>query len=163
MKTLPVLSLNSMKCWYLLQNKNPIRRFIRYPSDVPIQVTLDWVDDADDGSSDDTLTNISHGGLSFKSNQALVIGQKISVSIPVLGSEASLIGKVVWCAKAVQGFDIGLELENSREIFRLRMIEQVCHIEHYRSEIKRKEGRELSAEDAAREWISRYAGDFPAL
>ena len=30
-------------------------------------------------------------------------------------------------------------------------------------EVERIEGRELSAEEAAREWISRYASDFPAL
>ena len=43
------------------------------------------------------------------------------------------------------------------------MIEQVCHIEHYRKEVMLREGRELSAQEAAREWISKYAGDFPAL
>jgi hypothetical protein len=42
------------------------------------------------------------------------------------------------------------------------MIEQICHIEHYRKEVKLAEGRELSSEEAADEWIKRYAGDFPA-
>jgi hypothetical protein len=41
------------------------------------------------------------------------------------------------------------------------MIEQICHIEHYRKEVKLVEGRELSSEEAADEWITRYAGDFP--
>ena len=43
------------------------------------------------------------------------------------------------------------------------MIEQICHIEHYRKEVERLEGRALSAHEAAGEWISKYAGDFPAL
>ena len=43
------------------------------------------------------------------------------------------------------------------------MIEQICHIEHYRKEVARVEGRELSTQEAASEWISRYASDFPAL
>jgi len=30
-------------------------------------------------------------------------------------------------------------------------------------EVLRSEGRELSAQEAANEWISKYAGDFPAL
>lgn len=45
----------------------------------------------------------------------------------------------------------------------MRMIEQICHIEHYRKEVERQEGRRLSSQDAADEWISRYAGDFPEL
>ena len=43
------------------------------------------------------------------------------------------------------------------------MIEQICHIEHYRAEVEGKEGRELSSQEAAKEWISSYAGDFPAI
>jgi len=48
-------------------------------------------------------------------------------------------------------------------LFRLRMIEQICQIEHYRKEVKLVEGRDLSAEEAASEWISRYASDFPPI
>jgi hypothetical protein len=43
------------------------------------------------------------------------------------------------------------------------MIEQICHIEHYRQEVLRVEGRKLSSKEAASEWISKYARDFPAL
>ena len=35
---------------------------------------------------------------------------------------------------------IGIEFEKSRDVFRLRMIEQICHIEHYRKEILLQEG-----------------------
>ena len=52
---------------------------------------------------------------------------------------------------------------NEDELFRLRMIEQICHIEHYRNEMLKQQGRELSIEEAAQEWISRYAGEFPSL
>jgi hypothetical protein len=37
------------------------------------------------------------------------------------------------------------------------------HIEHYRKEVERLEGRALTSQEAAGEWISKYAGDFPAL
>jgi hypothetical protein len=43
------------------------------------------------------------------------------------------------------------------------MVEQVCHIEHYKNEVKRREGREISGEQAANEWIAKFAGNFPKL
>ena len=122
---------------------------------------LDLVEDADD-DSDDTLTNVSIGGLSFISSQAIEAGQKVSVCIPILQQDNYLAGTVVWCEKSKNGYEIGLEFEGKKDVFRLRMIEQICHIEHYRKEIKIVEGRELNSEEAAKEWISRYAGNFPA-
>lgn len=130
---------------------------------MPIQVTLDWADEEiDNDLEDQTLTNVSLGGLSFQSHQALEIDKKVRVSVPVLDGDNSVVGTVVWCEPAKNGFEIGLEFESSQEIFRLRMIEQICHIEHYRKEVMLTEGRELSTNEAAKEWISRYAGDFPA-
>jgi len=129
---------------------------------VPIRVTLDLVEDDSEGSEDQTLTNLSLGGLSFISAQAIKVGQKASVCIPVLKQDNCLSGTVIWCEKSKNGYEIGVEFEGSKDIFRLRMIEQICHIEHYRKEVKLVEGRELSSEEAATEWIKRYAGDFPA-
>ena len=146
-----------------MQDNTTIRKYIRHPSDVPITVELEWVGDDVDESEDETLTNVSLGGLAFISRQALEPLQKVKVCIPILKSDNYLIGTVVWCEKSNNGYEIGLEFDNKKEAFRLRMIEQICHIEHYRKEVERVEGRELSAQEAAGEWISRYAGDFPAL
>ena len=143
-----------------MQDNTTIRKYIRHPSDVPIQVILDRVED-DDG--DETLTNISLGGLSFVSPQALNVFQRVRVCIPIIKEDNFIEGRVIWCEKARNGYEIGLEFDSSKEVFRLRMIEQICHIEHYRKEIERQEGRVLSTDDAAKEWISKYAGDFPAL
>jgi hypothetical protein len=41
------------------------------------------------------------------------------------------------------------------------MVEQVCHIEQYKADVLKKEGRELTGEEAAKEWILKYAKDFP--
>jgi hypothetical protein len=146
-----------------LPSNTTIRKFIRHPTDVPITVTLDWVDDENDETVDQTITNVSLGGLAFVSEKPITVLERVKVSIPVLNKENSLVGNVVWCEKSDNGYEIGIEFEKSRDVFRLRMIEQICHIEHYRKEILRVDGRELSAGEAAREWISKYAGDFPAL
>jgi len=43
----------------------------------------------------------------------------------------------------------------------VRMIEQICYIEHYRKEVLLNEGRRITSEQAALEWIEKYAQDFP--
>jgi ABC-type Fe3+-hydroxamate transport system substrate-binding protein len=40
------------------------------------------------------------------------------------------------------------------------MVGQVYQIEHYRQEVEQLEGRILGSEEAAEEWIQRYAADF---
>jgi hypothetical protein len=146
-----------------LPDKTTIRKFIRHPSDVPIQVTLEWVGDDNDETVDQTITNVSLGGLAFISQKPLEVLQRVRVSIPVLQQDSHLVGNVVWCEASGESYEIGIEFEKSRDVFRLRMIEQICHIEHYRKQLAKLEGREISTQEAAREWISRYAGDFPAL
>lgn len=46
------------------------------------------------------------------------------------------------------------------QIFRTRMEAQCCRIRDYRREVIRKEGRLLSQDEAAMEWIERYAEVF---
>ena len=142
---------------------NTIRKFIRHPADVPIQVTLECTEDENDETVDQTITNVSLGGLAFVSQKPLEVLQRVRVCIPLLREDNNLVGTVVWCEKAGKSYEIGIEFEKSRDVFRLRMIEQICHIEHYRKEVERLEGRELSSHEAAGEWISKYASDFPAL
>jgi len=146
-----------------LPDNTTIRKFIRHPVDVPIQVTTSWEDDEDDESLDQTITNVSLGGLAFVSAKSFEVLERVQVCIPALDRDNRLVGNVVWCEKSVAGYEIGIEFEKSRDVFRLRMIEQICHIEHYRKEVLRVEGRELSSKEAASEWIARYASDFPAL
>ena len=43
--------------------------------------------------------------------------------------------------------------------FSVRMVEQICRIEHYRAD-QRAHGRILTSQQAAMEWIERYAEKF---
>ena len=146
-----------------MPDKSTIRKFIRHPVDVPIQVTAEWVEDDIDDTMDQTITNVSLGGLAFVSHKPLKVLDRVQICIPFLESNNTLVGNVVWCERSSHGYEIGVEFEKSRDVFRLRMIEQICHIEHYRKEILLQEGRELTTQEAASEWISKYADDFPAL
>jgi hypothetical protein len=45
------------------------------------------------------------------------------------------------------------------------MVEQICFIEHYKNEVLETEGRALTSEQAAAEWIEKYgaAGSHPEI
>ena len=67
----------------------------------------------------------------------------------------------MWINKKNELYDVGVQFKNAISEFRIRMIEQVCHIEQYKKNVFEKEGRALSGKDAAIEWIKKYARDFP--
>ena len=127
------------------------------------------MEDDNDETVDQTITNVSLGGLAFISQVPFETLQRVKITIPLLQrrnrpeEENCLVGNVVWCEKSGKNYEVGIEFDKSKDVFRLRMIEQICHIEHYRKEVERLEGRELTTQEAAGEWISKYAGDFPAL
>ncbi|HEY9161422.1 MAG TPA: PilZ domain-containing protein [Desulfomonilia bacterium] len=134
-----------------------MREFIRHPSDIPIKYRIQ--DSNTIGINN--LKNISVGGLCFKSSVPLANGLQLILSIPVIKPAFKAKGVVAWCKKVDDGFDVGVNFFDSDTQYRIRIIEQICQIEHYRKEVQRKEGRTISAETAAEEWIEKYASDFP--
>ncbi len=143
------------------EDNTAIRRHIRHVTGIPIEVNLEYHKSYK--AEDDTITNVSLGGLCFIADDRLDINEPIQVRFPVLNRETRLDGKVVWCNKTDKGYEVGLEFDDPDEVERLKMIEQVRHIEQFREEVESREGRKLSGEQAAREWVSRYAGEFSAL
>ena len=85
------------------------------------------------------------------------------ISIPLVQPIFEIEGRVVWCTESGRAFDIGVEFTEPEKVYKARMVEQVCHIEHYRKEVRDREGRDLSGEEAAMEWIEKHAAEFPAL
>jgi hypothetical protein len=114
-------------------------------------------------SSKEHLRNISAGGLAFIAKQHIPLNSLIEITIPVFQPETLMRGMVVWCRPSEEGgFEVGVRFEDADMHFRMRMVQQVCYIEQYKKDLLEKEGRRLTGEEAAREWIERFAGDFPA-
>jgi hypothetical protein len=135
-----------------------MRQFIRHPADVPIQVRFG----GDGDYVGEHARNVGFGGLAFSSDAAVEPQTFVAVRIPHLQpafEEAA--ARVVWCQSEGERYVVGVEFLDSAEAFRVRMVEQVCHIESYRRDVEQREGRKLTAEEAAGEWISRYASSFP--
>lgn len=135
-----------------------MRQFIRHPSDVPIEYRL--VDLAD--HLHEYLCNISTGGLCFTSRQYVPIGAEILIQIPLRRPVFEVKGAVTWCNRVDDHFEVGVKFIDTRTELGVRMAEQVCYIEHYKKEVLEKEGRILTGEEAAVEWITAYAHNFPS-
>jgi hypothetical protein len=135
-----------------------MREFIRHPSSIPL--IIKQTHDKENGSQ--TLNNVSLGGIACNSTGSLEKGEPVSVSIDYVEPSFNFSGIVKWCHPEQEHFNIGIQfLVTEEDEHRLRMIEQICHIEHYRNEMQKQENRVLSSEEAAQEWISKFASSFP--
>ena len=134
-----------------------MRKYIRHPSDIPIEIN------GVDVKNVESLHDVSFGGLSFISKNRIKPGSKISITIKFVTPSFVSLTVVKWCRKKGDYYDVGVSFCDLEDAYRARMIEQVCHIEHYKREMLIKEGRKLTGEQAALEWIQRYAAKFPSL
>ena len=136
-----------------------MRNYIRHPSDIPIEIVPDRVLP----SGRERLNDIGYGGLSFTSNKALQVGAHITFRLPLITPAFEVQGRVAWCRGSKGEYDIGIEFLDKQDVYRVRMVEQVCHIQHYKEEMLATEGRDLTGHEAALEWIRKYASHFPTL
>ncbi len=136
-----------------------MRKYIRHPSDIPIECDVGEAPH----EQRQLLNNVSLGGLSFQSATSMSLGVAVTIRVPFVNPGFEARGQVAWCRRSGMGYDIGVKLIDHEEVFSTRMVEQVCHIEHYKREILKTEGRHLSGEEAALEWIAKYAHLFPKL
>ena len=134
------------------------RKFIRHPSDIPIEYC--FVDKP--MCSQNSINNVSIGGLSFRAKQHIEPDSWLHLHIPIDDEHFEVDAQVRWCHARGDGhYDVGVNFNNTQEAFSARMVEQVCHIEHYKREVLAVEGRQLSGDEAAAEWIAKYAKQFP--
>ncbi|MNW12508.1 hypothetical protein D3C71_2102140 [compost metagenome] len=55
---------------------------------------------------------------------------------------------------------IGVAFTDEENMFRARMVEQICLIEQYRKQREEAVGHALAPEAVAQEWIALHAADF---
>jgi PilZ domain len=135
-----------------------MRQFIRHPADMPIEIR----GVSSSGYVQQRTRNVSCGGLAFCSDTAIEPETIISLRIPCLRPAFEVpTARVAWCQHEGGKYAVGVQFIDSEEAFRVRMVEQICHIESYRRDVEQRDGRQLTSEEAAKEWISRYAASFP--
>lgn len=142
----------------MVQQGSEMRRFIRHPADVPIEIRPD----AGPGAGAPRLSNVCKGGLCCTTDDPLDEGARVNVRIALVDPPFEARTQVVWCRPRQDRFEIGLCFLDPEDRFRARMVEQLCQIDHYRRRVRQSEGRDLAPEDAAQEWIAKYARGFDA-
>jgi hypothetical protein len=105
--------------------------------------------------------NLSLGGLAFRCDREFAQGDIVEIRIPFVNPPFEVKARVAWCAAHDGRIETGVEFLNQDDAFLVRMVEQVCSIENYKKEVLETEGRKLSPEEAAMEWIGKYAAGFP--
>lgn len=131
--------------------------FIKHPERFPIQFKrLRFWERAKLDTSE--TSNI---GLTFTAEKYQKPGSIIEVTIPTRKETHCFLGKTVMVKETDKHFEIGIWLLNSEDTPKLRIVEQICHIELYLNDKRYKEGPFLSPEKLTEEWINRFAGGFP--
>lgn len=135
-----------------------MRKYIRHPSDIPIEFSIQQLK-----LSKQRMSNISIGGLAIRTQERIEIGRVIDLSIDSVTPAFKASGRVAWCLKRNDCYDVGIQFIEPEDAFRVRMVEQICHIEQYKKDTLEQEGRELTGEQAALEWIDKFASEFPVI
>lgn len=136
-----------------------MRKFIRHPSSIPLEFSLE----KEKKSYFDYTRNMSRGGIAFRSKIFLPEGAIIKIKLPLLKPIFQARAKVIWCRQMGSNFEVGASFLDADEAEKARMVEEICYIEQYRRDVEKKEGRLLSSEEAAREWINKFAHKFPYI
>ncbi|MFG5863009.1 PilZ domain-containing protein [Metapseudomonas sp. CR1201] len=133
-----------------------MRQFLRHPTEMPVEL----VPRRGRHLPPQRLHDISLGGVACNSARAFRLGTALELHIPLLGEQARFSGTVAWCHKETHDYMIGIAFTDEENMFRARMVEQICLIEQYRKQQEDVVGHALAPEEVAQEWIARHAADF---
>jgi hypothetical protein len=139
------------------ENDHEGRVFYRHPVDIPLRFHR-----AEHDCGRGVAKDIGFGGICFRSDESVATNATITIYFPSVSGEQEVHARVVWCRQQPNRcWEIGAAFCEEYDHFRTRMVEQLFQIELYRRHVEDKEGRHLAMEDAAREWVQRYAASFP--
>ncbi len=136
------------------------RRCVRHPIPVPVVVqTRDG-----DARIISAVADLSEGGLAFTAPRDLAPESVVDVSLPIGDQWFSLAGSVASSQRIEPGdqYRVGVAFLHPAMSFRMKLAEQVLRIHDLRRQLCAEQGREVTPDEAAREWVARYAEEFAA-
>jgi hypothetical protein len=132
--------------------------FIHHPSGFPLQLRRLWLEGWRPRRRDESREI----GLIFDSEKYVPPGAVIEICIPMRTDFERFRGRVVLIRHNGQFHEIGISLLSREDANRLRIVEQICHIELYMQQKKYFEGPYcLDQERLAAEWIAKNASSVP--
>jgi len=133
-------------------NIDEMREYVRYSTDIAIGCQVPNLQI--EGSP--RMRNISQTGLCFTTKSCVQRGNNIHLTIPVNGVDFEVDGTVMRCHDMEVHYEMGVKFNDDRTESSIQMIDQLCQIEQYRSDVKTKEGREMTSEEAGKEWAEKF-------
>lgn len=145
------------------------RHFIRHPLPLPLTYRVirprlsKGMGDTEDARSE--TINVSTGGLLFPATHPVKTNSLIAIRMPFEDKVFNLKARVIRCVNNPKTnlYDIAVSFFRVREAFRAKMIEQIFFIKEYRDLLTLQSGREISLEEASRDWVKRYSEQFKTL
>ena len=134
------------------------RKFYRHPINVPIRIHPH-----DRSIIHSESLDISLGGLCFICDEKLRTHESISLTIPVKDRLFEINAKVVYARqdKSSGRFKVGICFSDTPNALKAKLAEESLEIIEYQKSMSKLLGRDVNEEEAAREWIKKYADKFP--
>lgn len=131
-------------------------KFVAHPEDIPLIIEeIDYL-----FNQKQTLDISGFGGISYLSRESYKTGQCIQLQLTEIDPDFCVVGRIYRCDKEKDKYRIFIEFPQKEDCYYVRMIEQLSQIEHYRRKEK-QQGRRLNFNEAATEWIQKFAASFP--
>ena len=137
------------------------RKFIRHLFVNPLEYRIT----EDEGFENSETIDISEGGLMFMVKREVSTGSRIDIQIPLYEKTFFIKAQVVHVSKDIETglFKVGVSFCSYSDAFKAKLIEQIYLIEEYRVLRSLQLGRDISLQEASREWIELYSRKFKEL
>lgn len=144
---------------------NENRHFIRHSLCFPLTYKVEGSGQKGGREGVSQTINVSAGGLLFAALKPVESGRFISIKIPFQDKIFNVQARAVHCRKDPETklYNIGARFCRLNAAFKVKLIEQLYLISEYRDLRSLQLGREVSLEDASREWIKRYSDRFQRM
>jgi len=142
------------------------RHFIRHPLSLPLtyKVIQPGLGKGRQDLQSET-SNVSVGGLLFPAKHSVEPNSMIAIKMPFEDKMFNIKAKVIRCVNNPETklYDIAVSFFRLHEAFKAKMIEQIYLISEYRDLLNLQLGKEVSLEEASRQWVKRYSERFKRL
>ena len=101
----------------------------------------------------------------FSAKRSIKVNSLLLLKMPFQDKVFTVEARVIHCTKDLKTklYNVGVCFQKLGEAFKVRLIEQIYLISEYRELRSRKLGREVSLQEASKEWIRRYSKKFQKL
>jgi hypothetical protein len=136
--------------------------FIHHAAGFPLEYKRIWFGGA--ARSNDHEGHAPDIGLIFESEEYIRAGASLEIHIPLRGEVEQFRGRVVLVRQSGDCWEIGVWFPCRIDASRMRIVEQICHIEAYLQLKKHQDGPyNINRERLAAEWVDRNAATVPSL